>query len=298
MKPPKLFFTPRSGAKARAAVFLSGSGSNAERILEKWAAEGRDLFDIAALVTDRPERSRAREIGAAFNVPVVEHDIFAFYRRRGLRRVSLGTDEARQARAAWTDELRAQLAPLEIDLGLFAGFIPLSNITADFPCLNVHPGDLTYLKDGQRLLIGLHTVPIEIAILEGLNYLRSSVILADSYHGGGDDMDSGVILGISAKVSIDLHGYSLDELGEIAARRPERRPPKGYQDELEELAGQNQELLKEGGDWVVFPRVAFDFAAGKFALGDSGQLLYREGNDWQPVRTVVYGPEQREILPA
>ncbi len=280
----------------RAAIFLSGSGSNAERILERYREDPTPPLAIAALVTDRPDRSRAVELGSSFDLPVIAHDIKAFYHERGCRRITIATPEGRAIRAAWTDALRERLAPLGIDFGLFAGFVPLTNLTATLPCLNVHPGDLTYLKDGQRYLVGLHTVPIERAISEGLDHLRTSVILAESYSGKGDDMDSGPILGVSPKVPIDLRGHDLYELRQIAARRPAERPAGGYGDLLEAIAEHNQERLKIGGDWVVFPPVAWAFAEGRFGL-DGSRLCYRQNGDWQPVQTVEFGPDGMRIIP-
>ena len=125
--------------------------------------------------------------------------------------------------------------------------MPLTNLTADFPCLNVHPGDLTVEDSGRRLLVGLHTIPIETAILRGFDHLRSSVIVAQTYTGAGGEMDSGPVLGVSPKVGIDLQGRSLDELRGIAARRPPQRPVGGFKDSLESIASHNQNLLKKGG---------------------------------------------------
>ena len=280
-----------------AAIFLSGSGSNAERILALWQEKGEDAgFRVGALVTDNPEGSRTRELARQFGVPLVENDIRAFYRERGETRVSIATPAGRTLREAWTEAVRAALRPFQPDFGVLAGFVPLTNLTGDFPCLNVHPGDLTYLKDGRRHLVGLHTVPVERAILEGLDSLRSSVIVAQPYTGAGDNMDSGPILGISEEVPIDLGETPLDRLAAVAARRPPRRPPGGYGDELESIAQRHLEALKRGGDWVVFPPVVADFARGRFALDDKGALLYRLAGGWQPIATVVYGNGTRELV--
>ncbi len=288
---------PAGRERAGAAIFLSGGGSNAERLLEKCRIAGPAApFDPLVLVTDAPETSRAAELSRAYGVPLVGCDIREFYRRHGEPRVSLATPAGRQLRAEWTDELRRRLAPYPIDFGVLAGFVPLTNITADFPCLNVHPGDLTWLKDGRRHLVGLHTVPVERAILEGLPSLRSSVILALPYTENGSDMDNGPILGLSPEVPVDLAGFGVDELQRLAAARPERRPPGGFGDALEKLANANLDRLKESGDWVVFPPVVFDFAAGSFGLDAAGLLHYRLGRRWQPVETVVYGRTEREIV--
>jgi hypothetical protein len=89
---------------------------------------------------------------------------------------------------------------------------------------------------------------------------------------------------------VDLEGRTLDEWRARAARRPAARPPQGYADDLEALAGRHLERLKEGGDWVVFPRVAFAFATGCYGIDDTKQLYYRQGNAWQAVTTVEFGP--------
>lgn len=294
---PLLNTAPGDEKPARVALFLSGSGSNAERILELQKASETPTFEVVALVTDAPERSRAGELGEQFAVPVVANDIREFYRQRGLGRVSLRTQEGRDARAAWTDAVREQLAPCDPDFGVLAGFVPLTNLVGDFPCLNVHPGDLTYMKDGARHLVGLHTVPVERAMLEGLDSLRSSVILAEPYTGGGDDMDSGPLLGLSPAVPIDWRGHSREQLAECTAQRPEARPKGGFGDALEEVARHNLARLKENGDWIVLPRAVADFAEGRFGLDGGGGLRYRRDEGaWLPIETVIYERDSRELL--
>lgn len=296
----KSFMPNVEGRRPNAVIFMSGSGSNAEQILKKYSAElaaGKEPpFHLRALVTDAPATSRTAELAETYKLPMVSEDILEFYRAHGEKRVSIATEQGRAIRQAWTDALRAKLAPLNIDFAIFAGFVPLTNLTGDFPCLNVHPGDLTYLKNDQRWLVGLHTIPVERAILEGLDYMRSSVIQAIPYTGQGDDMDNGAILGISSEVDIDLCGHSLEELMECAAKREPKRPVGGYKDILAEVSAVNQNKLKEGGDWVVLPGVVWDFAANRFAIDDGGKLLYRVGQNFMPVETVVYDTKTREPI--
>ena len=297
MSPVQPFLATAEGTRPSVAVCLSGSGSNAARILERrQGLGGACSFDVSVLVTASPETSRARELGRTFGLPVVENDIRRFYRERGETRVSIATEAGQRIRSEWTDALRRQLADFRIDFGVLAGFVPLTNITGDYPCLNVHPGDLTYLKDDQRYLVGLHTVPIERAILEGLTELRSSVIVALPYTGRGDDMDNGPLLGVSGPVSVDLRGSSAEELAACLVARPSKRPRGGYGDALEAAAEASQETLKEQGDWVVFPQVVSDFARGRFARGGDGGVCYRIGGKWQPVTTVVYTDAGREVV--
>ncbi len=296
MGPSVPFFSSKGADGPRAAIFLSGSGTNAERILESWRAAARPPFSPVVLVTDAPRTSRACELGTTFGLPVVENDIRQYYRDRGESRFSLATAEGRKIRREWTDSLRRQLAEFDIDFGILAGFMPLTNITGDFPCLNVHPGDLTYEKDGRRWLVGLHTLPVERAILEGLESMRSSVIVAQPYEAAGDNMDSGPILGLSGPVPIDWQGCTLEALRECARQRPANKPKGGFNDRLQWLAEHNLERLKVKGDWKVFPRVVFDFAAGRFARGPEEELFFAVGGRMQPVRTVVYSEGGREIV--
>ena len=290
------FFPIKNSVQRQVVIFLSGSGTNAQNVLEYWAKHKHEISYDVILFTDRPNESMARSIADKFKLPLIENDIKRFYQQQGCNRVTLATPVGRELREKWTNSVRNQLRQYNIDLGLFAGFVPLTNITAEFPCLNVHPGDLTYLKDGMRYLIGLHTIPIEKAILEGLSYLRSSVIVAQPYCDDKRDMDSGPIIGISEKIDIDFLGFSLEGLKKIAALRPPTRPSGGYQDDLELVAKFNQEKLKTQGDWVIFPRVAHEFAKGKFGIDDNGVLYYKNDDDWIQVKTIIFGKEKTRFI--
>lgn len=274
------------GKAPRGAVFLSGSGSNAEKVLE-YRKKTAAAWLPAVIVTDAPEKSRAAEIAAEYKLPLVELSIREFYRRHGERKVSLASADGRRIRELWTSALRAEIAPYAVDFGILAGFVPLSNITGDFPCLNVHPGDLTVERDGRRLLVGLHAVPTELAILNGFKTIRSSVIIAQPYTGQGGEMDSGPVLGVSPEMELDLRGRTCGELQAVCRKRPAKKPAAGWNDDLSRIAAANQERLKEAGDWIVFPRVVNDFAAGRFAV-DGEDLYFRRENGWKKVKTVEY----------
>ena len=259
----KRLFPPHTAdAPARAVLFLSGAGTNAAAILE-YLRTGGHAFRAVALATDAPETGRARELGCRYGVPVVELDIRKFYRERGENSIRLDSPRRCELRQEWSDAMYALLAPFAPEMGILAGFVPLTNLTGRFPCLNVHPGDLT-LEDisGRRLLAGLHIQPVERAILADHGVLRSSVILAQPYTGDGSrEMDSGPVLGVSAAMPLDLEGATVEEL---AAIRAARVPGQTVNDRLRKLAVSNVERLKFFGDHVVLPRAAEDFAAGRF----------------------------------
>jgi folate-dependent phosphoribosylglycinamide formyltransferase PurN len=268
------------------AIFMSGNGSNAEKVLD-FQKKTSAKWLPAVIITDDPERSRAAEIAANYGLPLVELSIREFYRRHGEDKISLSSENGRRIRELWTTALREKIAPFNIDFGILAGFMPLSNITGDFPCLNVHPGDLTVERNGRRLFVGLHAVPTELAVINNFKTIRSSVIIAQPYTGQGGEMDSGPILGISPELELDLQGFSHAQLLDIYNNRPAKKPAGGWNDTLSKIAATNQERLKEKGDWVVFPQVVNDFAAGKFALKD-GDLYFKTEKNWTKVNTIEY----------
>ena len=179
--------------KPAAAVFLSGTGTNAAKLLEGWHSGAFNGWTPRVLVTDKPETSRARALAEQYRLPLVEHDIAKFYHERGLEKIALTSERALQVREEWTGALIRLLMPYSVQFGILAGFVPLSNITCVLPCLNVHPGDLTLEEDGRRYLAGLQRLPVETALLRGHAHLRSSVIIAQAFTGGAKEMDSGPV---------------------------------------------------------------------------------------------------------
>lgn len=288
------FNTTRTGA-ARVAVLMSGAGTNAEALFRFTREHSGLAFEPALIVTDAPATSRAAELGERFGLPVASLDIRAFYRERGEESIALNTPRRREIREEWTGELRRLMAPFRIDFAVLAGFVPLTNLTDDLLCLNVHPGDLTIEQDGRRLLAGLHFRPVERAILAGFPCLRSSVILAQPYRGNGAaEMDSGPVLGVSSPMPVELEGHTAEALGAIH----DARGTAPFHDDLRRIAAANLERLKVAGDHVVLPRVVSDFAAGKFGADEQGRLCFLRDGKWLAVRTVEYAVDRSEpVLP-
>jgi len=167
-------FTIKSDKTINVAIFLSGTGTNAEKILNSWHRSGEMKRYRIVIFTDRPTTSRAKQLSESFGLPYVANDIKEFYKKNEYPQVPIATPDGYRFRENWTNSVRLQLAAYPIDFGIFAGFIPLTNIVADFPCLNVHPGDLTYLKNNRRYLVGLHNETcgaIAIAIAINHKYL-------------------------------------------------------------------------------------------------------------------------------
>ena len=259
-------FDPANGA-ARVAAFMSGSGTNVQKVLELEQMLDEDCpWQTVVLVTDNPEGSNTRRIAGEYHLPSVELDIRQFYRDKGFSQVRIRTTPEQKAREEYSSALKEKLSQYEISLGVFGGFEPLVNIVAgvqqgrvvraynSIPCLNIHPGDLTIKgEDGRRLLVGLHEVPIQKSIDGGWGHFRSTCILATPYSGAGENMDDGPILGLG----------------------PELR--RGYETDAEKI----QERLKEVSDWKVFPRTIYMVASGKLGLDESNKAWHMKGNRWE-----------------
>ncbi len=264
------------------AIFISGTGSNADKILSKYSSDKKWVPKV--IVTDNPQTSKAIEISKKYNIPIITNDIKYFYKKNGLDSISLSIPHSLEIREEWTDELRIALRPFLIDFGILAGFIPLTNLTGDFPCLNIHPGDLTVIENGQRKFIGLHTTPIEKAIISGMEYLRSSVIIAEPYGISIKNMDSGYILGISEKIPINYlnFGKHYFSKGENSKSQHE------FKQNLRKTAEINLSNLKENGDWVIFSEIIDDFSQDKFAYNQCKQLFFYQKHMFLPINTIIY----------
>ena len=278
MKAAKMIqnFLKKNNSTLSAAVFLSGSGTNAEKILARNAASPDALWRPSVIVTERPGCDAAKRFAEMYNVPLVVHDLVAFYKAHGLEKTGCATEEGRAVRKLWTDALREMLKPYPIDFAIFAGFVPLTDIVEDFPCLNIHPGDLTVLdENGERLLVGLHTIPVEMALMKHLPYLRSSVIVLESFRSTG--VDGGALLGVSAPVPVDWTEEMRQTVDAAAVTRVGKKRAEYKNDALGQIAAEYLEKLKVNGDWVVFPQVVDDFAAGRFAYDRETGTVYYDG---------------------
>ena len=281
----------------RAAIFLSGTGTNVENLLKNHFSGSSGTYTPAVIITDRPKTSNAKKIAEKYSIDFIDHGILDFYKAHGMEKATIATKEGRRIRELWTDALREKLAPYHIDFGILAGFVSMSNIAGDFPCLNVHPGDLTVTDEkGERLFVGLHSIPVENTILSGIGYLRSSVLIVRPYSDPANGVDSGFLLGISGKVPYDLENCTLEELREIFRKRTGSRCHGANKDRLFSLAMKNQEKLKKEGDWIIYPPTINDFASGCFGY-EGDDLYYRENKNapFRKIRTIQYTQTEKEI---
>jgi len=234
----------------RVAGFVSGSGTNLWRILEyerRLDAAGSSPYRVVVVFSDSAG-SAATRIGAEFDLPVVTRDIDAYYRARGSKKRDLtirpGFDEA---------TVRA-LQPYRIDVVAYAGYMSIASpiLTSTYVGVNVHPADLSIEEHGRRKYRGDQAV--RDAIVAGERTIASTTHLVS------EEVDGGRILMISQPVDVSVPPGA--DLGDGAT--------------LRRVAAENQERLKEQGDWIIFPLTLRFMAEGRFGLDDRG-LMYFDG---------------------
>lgn len=259
MKMTPLFDPKKMGRPMRVAAFMSGSGTNIIKLIERekglTTEKGSSPFQVIFIFSDRSDGScQGEKIAYQNSIPYFSHDIRAFHRARGLQR-RVDIPEGLSARRAFDRVAARLIEAFEIDVIALGGY--MSYITLD-RCVNVHPADLSILApDGRRRYVGEHAV--FDAITSGETTLRSSTLWTDQ------GVDTGPLLMISDPLKIELP-------------QPLESLPKD-RESLLRLVQDHQKRLKEVGDWKIFPRTIEMIAEGRFAL-DERNRVYVDG---QPV---------------
>jgi folate-dependent phosphoribosylglycinamide formyltransferase PurN len=260
-----------------AAILMSGTGSNARKILEYSPAGSRaPRYEIRVILSDNPD-SNYRRIAEEHGVAARLNDIYEFY---GVPRPGQGLslEERRKLRDPDQRErfdLRSErlLAEFGVRLVALAGYdwIVSSFLCRAYVVVNVHPGDLRVRdSSGRRRYIGLGWVPTAKAILNGERFVHSTTHLVTP------ELDGGPIARVSRPVAVSLppglRGESLFPEGmdpREVLRQAVRQADEGSSaDTLAARARKIQKRLKESGDWVEFPKT-LDLVA---ALMQSGRL--------------------------
>jgi folate-dependent phosphoribosylglycinamide formyltransferase PurN len=238
-----LIFDPkRYEGPMRVGGFMSGSGSNLVRLLERRST----AYELAFIFSDRTDgKCNGEKIAHEWGIPYFAYDIRQFHEKRGLKR-SVGSPEGMAARREF-DEVAAKLVEAfgvqVLALGGYMSFITLSG------GVNVHPADLSLINaDGSRSFVGDYAV--YDAVLAGCTELRSSTLWIDQ------GVDTGPLLMVSDPLPVSLPG-PLEELKEDEAQ-------------LRAVVDDLQEQLKEKGDWVIFPLTLELIATGRMGLTPEG----------------------------
>jgi folate-dependent phosphoribosylglycinamide formyltransferase PurN len=254
-----IFDPEKSEKPMRVAAFMSGSGTNIMKLLEREKAlktkEGTSPFEVSFIFSDRSDGKCAGEkIALDHGLPYFSHDIRAFHRMRALKRTAL-TPEGQLARREYDRVAETLVRAFEIDVIALGGY--MSYITLN-RCVNVHPADLSICSsDGTRKYVGDKAV--YDAILAGEKSIRASTLWTD------EGVDTGPLLMVSDPLSVNL-----PEVPEILVEDKQN---------FLNVVDEHQERLKEAGDWKIFPLTIEMIARGRFALDDDNRVYV----DGQPV---------------
>ncbi len=252
MKIKPIFDPERKGLPMRVAAFMSGSGTNIIKLIqrEKELRKGRGSspFHVEFIFSDRSDgECRGEEIACENGIPYFSHDIRTFYRLRGLKKGIL--DPAGLSARKEFDSVAAKLVrAFDIDIIALGGYMSYTTLEG---CINVHPADLSITApDGKRKYVGDHAV-LE-AIAAGESVLRSSTLLTDK------GVDTGPLLMVSEPLPVRLP-LPLEQL-------------LGDRGRLLKVAQEHQERLKEIGDWKIFPSTIEMIARGLFGIDKQNQV--------------------------
>ena len=255
--PPEPIFDPENaGRTMRVAAFMSGSGTNIRKLLERQRRlekeEGISPFEVIFIFSDRSDgRCAGEEIALEHGIPYFSYDIRAFHMINSIKR-SVGTKEGLEARKRYDRVAETLLSAFEIDIIALGGY--MSYITLP-RCVNVHPADLSLTTpDGKRKYTGDNAV--YDAIVAGEKSIRASTLWTD------EGVDTGPLLMVSEPLKVDLP----EPLERLVSDR----------DSLIDLVDGHQEELKSIGDWIIFPLTIEMIARGRFAL-DKDNSLYVDG---------------------
>lgn len=258
-----LIYTPGDREKMRVACFVSGSGTNARKIIER-SHKLDSSYEVALIFTDvrddryyksGKKRCRAKDIAQEHSIPYECEDIRDYYLSKGHK-----TRRDLSLRPEFDRRVVAKVKPYEIDVIALAGYMSITTKPLleayNGRVINVHPADLSIMEKGDRKYVGIHVV--RDAILSGERELRSST------HIVREEVDRGEILLISKPLPVTRpEGVSL----ELFAHDEKI---------LERMVDEHQDRLKELGDWIIYPLTLQMISEGRFALDEKGNV-YLDG---------------------
>lgn len=297
------FFDPEKEKRPMNVVaFMSGSGTNVEKILEYQMAlqekHGQIPYQVVAIFSDTTLRKSEKDKGSKAQIIADEWnkeygdnieclfwcDIDKWYQQEGRyddKRAIGETRETKLKLRTMYDQgtVNEVLDPLKekvghIDLIAAAGYMsfltaPVLNYATG---VNVHPADLTILgEDGKRKYRGDHAV--RDAILAGEKTISAST------HYLGPEVDMGDLFMVSAPLEVILSspedGVNVDNL----SLEELRENPKV----AEQVEDFNQDRLKEAGDWIIFPKTLEYIATGRFGTCPDGNVYHKNDKGiWIP----------------
>ena len=180
----------------RIAILMSGTGSNARKILEQ--RHRYPNFQFTAIATDRPlshAYAMAREFGLAHTLVVQWGNVHLKPK-------------------PFFDELSLHFRHMGIDFLIYAGFLRVTpkDFLTEFPGINIHPADLTILNDdGLPKYRGMNIV--SRALNAGEKYVASTIHVVE------EAVDGGLVLAVSKHIPLSPEKrYDAAELHEELKR--------------------------------------------------------------------------------
>lgn len=232
---------PATG-KLRVIGYASGSGDTLWKAYEiqkemEQTPQGCP-FEIVGVFCSKAE-SKAQATAEKLGVPYVCIDIKEFYAKRDKPL------KDREVRAEFDAAALEQLRPLNGDMILLAGYVWATTdcLLDEYLVVNVHPADLTIIKDGRRLYAGGNGVGAALDAKEP--YVCATSHLATK------QIDGGPMLFVSARVPVDYNLHS---------------------DETERMRHYLR-LVNEQGR-LVGARTVLELALGNFATDEAGTVYY------------------------
>ncbi len=247
-----IFSMQTAGRPMRVAAFMSGSGTNIEKLLELERQLARDNgvspFQVMFIFSDRSDGSCAGEkIALNHNIPYFSYDIRMFHKLRLYKRTVL-TSEGMDDRKRYDGCAKTLVTAFNIDIVALGGYMSYTTIKN---CVNVHPADLTILNDkGKRKYVGDNAV--RDAILAGEKELRASTLWTD------EGVDTGPILMVSGACKVNLP-KPIEDLAKD-------------KEKLDKVVIEHQDRLKKIGDWEIFPRTIELIARGYYGFDSEGKI--------------------------
>lgn len=233
--------SPAQG-KLRVLGYASGSGDTLWKAFEMQremeATPHGAPFEIVGVFCDNPV-SKCAEKAKAYGVPFRSVDIRAFYAERG------APLKDRTVRAEYDRDSLALVRPLGADAILLAGYVWATTdaVLDEYLVINVHPGDLSVMRDGKRAFAGANGV--------GKALQAGEAALASSSHLATKQIDGGPLLMISESVPVD---YALHDDNEARFRH------------YLKLVNEQSRLIGA--------RTLLEIAQGNFAADEAGAVYY------------------------
>lgn len=189
--------------KMKVLGYCSGSGNTLWKVLElqremEQTFEGCP-FEVVGIFSDNPN-SKAVETAIIENIPYKSIDIKEYYKNAG------APLKDRTIRAKYDAEAYDLIKEFNADIIILSGYVwaITDTIIDNYLVINVHPGDLSVMKNGKRLLAGHNG--IQAAFDSNMDFICSASHIVNK------NIDAGPILVISEKVPVDytLHKNNED----------------------------------------------------------------------------------------